>query len=183
MARLCPSNRYLIWGIAFSGIVHAIPVTLLTLKKEKLPHKLSEVITIEVISSSPVSNAPTASPEATKNTSSKDKTIESSRQTVTPSEELKTSPSIEKPEALHLETSTSYRKPDYPEEARLLEIEGTVIIVATIASSGKIKTAHAQEPKPHPILEESALEQIKSWSFPPSASERTITIPIKFELE
>jgi len=75
------------------------------------------------------------------------------------------------------------RKPFYPEEARLLGIEGTVMVKLTINPDGTIQEARPLEPRTHPLLEQAALSQIKGWKFSASSSSYSITVPIKFELE
>jgi periplasmic protein TonB len=74
------------------------------------------------------------------------------------------------------------RKPHYPEEARLLGIEGTVMLEITLSPQGHVVSVRALGPRAHPLLEDSALKQIKSWRFPPSLTKRSLKVPVKFEL-
>lgn len=75
------------------------------------------------------------------------------------------------------------QKPEYPEEARLLGIEGTVTLEITLSPQGKVIGLKSLEPKAHPILEKAAQDQVQTWQFPASDHSAVHVLPIKFELE
>ncbi len=80
-------------------------------------------------------------------------------------------------------TSLCNRKPDYPEEARLLGIEGTVTLEITLSPQGKVISLKSLEPKAHPILEKAAQDQVQTWQFSASDQSSVHVLLIKFELE
>jgi protein TonB len=172
-------------SILISGIVHAIPFTLLTINHKPAPSVSTTPLFIEV---------EWQQPPAPSSHSFKSSTISTLKGSEIPPSgpppkrqgEPQLSPSSSPPftpreEAENL-TFTNH-KPLYPEEARLLGIEGTVIVRLTLCTAGKVQEAYALSPKAHPLLEQAALEQAKGWRFRISPSIHSITVPIKFELE
>jgi len=56
-------------------------------------------------------------------------------------------------------------QPRYPSAARLVKVEGIVIIEAVIDASGQIRDARVL--RGHPLLDEAALEALRRWRFEP----------------
>ncbi|MBW8308703.1 MAG: TonB family protein [Candidatus Paracaedibacteraceae bacterium] len=174
-------------SILISGIVHAIPLTFMIVNYDRLacPSPVSLTIEVNWQQSAP----PFLPPQSFKTTKVAPPTDTDSRVSThtspRPAEKQKSFlSSIPRPEIKEDENLTfTNRKPNYPEEARLLGIEGTVMVKLAINPEGTIHEAQALNPKAHPILEQSALAQIKGWRFTSSSSRHSITIPIKFELE
>lgn len=72
-------------------------------------------------------------------------------------------------------------KPIYPEEARLLGIQGTVIVHLKI-ESGLLVECQVRE-SPHELLSHAAKSQLKQWTFPKSCGIIEVTVPIEFVLD
>ncbi|AIK96195.1 energy transducer TonB [Candidatus Odyssella acanthamoebae] len=174
-------------SILISGIVHAIPFTLMTISDDHPSSISATPLTIEVDwQQSSALQLPLQPPKRSAVANSKESESPPSNNPPKRQTDIQLSSSsstpftpVEKGENL---TFTNH-KPLYPEEARLLGIEGTVMLKFTLCPDGKIQDVQALDPRAHPILEQAALEQVKGWRFHASPSNHSITVPIKFELE
>ncbi|MGA2509289.1 MAG: energy transducer TonB [Candidatus Acidiferrales bacterium] len=74
--------------------------------------------------------------------------------------------------------------PDYPQIARTANITGTVVVLVTIDSDGKVTDAQVTGNHKWVLLERSAVDNIRLWTFakPPSAP-YTETIAYDYELD
>jgi protein TonB len=57
--------------------------------------------------------------------------------------------------------------PDYPLEAKLVRLEGTVVLRAVIDSSGEVAEVNAVSGPP--LLESAAVDAVKHWQYRPYA--------------
>jgi len=78
--------------------------------------------------------------------------------------------------------------PIYPEVARKLGYEGLVVILATVGTDGRCQKAEVKESSNYEILDQSALNAIKEWTFIPAKKngkpiEGQIEIPVRFKLK
>lgn len=77
--------------------------------------------------------------------------------------------------------------PIYPRVAREAGWEGTVILRITVEPTGRASAVEIRKSSGYPILDQAAVEAVKSWQFRP-ASDGTIPIrtrvdiPVKFDL-
>jgi protein TonB len=55
--------------------------------------------------------------------------------------------------------------PEYPRFARINNIEGTVVIAATIDTDGRV--TYPRIVKSFPMLDQAALDAVKQWEFKP----------------
>jgi TonB family protein len=161
------SRSYLL-GTLLSGTVHAVPLIILSLTGEQ------DLLPIQVV---PISLEFVAPPEETpKATETKPQTTKSKSETQLP----KTTET----EPLSLMTAQDVishnPKPLYPEEARLLGIQG-IVTVELIIERGVLISARIEN-SPHDLLSHAALTQLKKWSFPKTCRKTTILVPIDFEL-
>jgi len=77
--------------------------------------------------------------------------------------------------------------PPYPEEARRLKQEGTVLLRAEVDSQGKVASVSLARSSGFSLLDESARSTIEKWLFKPArmagiAVSTTVEIPVQFEL-
>jgi len=61
---------------------------------------------------------------------------------------------------------TKHVPPEYPADAREHGVQGTVIIEATIAQDGSVKSARVV--RSIPLLDAAALAAVKQWEFLPT---------------
>ncbi|MBR9970948.1 energy transducer TonB [Magnetospirillum sulfuroxidans] len=78
-------------------------------------------------------------------------------------------------------------KPPYPTLARRRGLEGVVILMVRVDELGHVATLNVQRSSGHSVLDQSALETVKSWRFVPARRaghtvEAAIEIPIRFAL-
>ena len=78
-------------------------------------------------------------------------------------------------------------KPDYPEEARTGEMEGTVIIEVLVGNDGYVKRAKIVESSGYDILDKAAKEAARDCEFTPGEHEGElvrvwVSIPFTFSL-
>ncbi len=71
-------------------------------------------------------------------------------------------------------------KPVYPEEARIIGIEGDVL-VEVIFEDGYLISCKVIE-SPHDLLSNAARQQISQWVFPKTKQRMTLKIPVEFQL-
>ena len=69
----------------------------------------------------------------------------------------------------------------YPDTARVLHIEGTVFVQATIGTDGFVQVAMVTK-SDNELLNEAALNAVVRYEFKPLPRECKVTIPIKFKL-
>ncbi len=161
------SRSYLL-GTLLSGTVHAVPLILLSLTEgPDLPPIQVVPISLEFIA------PPTETPKATE---TKPQTKKSKSETP--------SPHITETAPLPLMTAQDVMshnpKPLYPEEARLLGIQG-IVTVELIIEKGELISARIQS-SPHDLLSHAALTQLKKWSFPKTCRKTVVLVPFDFEL-
>jgi protein TonB len=78
--------------------------------------------------------------------------------------------------------------PDYPEIARLREIEGRVVLEAIVDREGQIES-EIKVLKSVAVLDKAAIEALKHWRFTPGRDENgqavrvILEVPIRFMLE
>lgn len=78
-------------------------------------------------------------------------------------------------------------RPLYPRMAREQGWHGKVVLRTHITAKGTVKDATVQESSGFPLLDESAVQAIKGWSFEPAkngefAVASTVDLPIRFDL-
>ncbi len=79
-------------------------------------------------------------------------------------------------------------KPNYPRSARKRGYEGEVKLKVLVLENGKVGKIVVALPSGHEILDQSALEAVKSWTFIPSKKNGKeisswVTVPITFQLK
>jgi len=70
--------------------------------------------------------------------------------------------------------------PAYPDLARHLKIEGTVVVEAVVDPAGKVTEAKAVTGSK--VLSYAAEEAVRKWTFVPAPEKSTETVEIKFSL-
>lgn len=70
--------------------------------------------------------------------------------------------------------------PNYPEIARRMHIEGTVVVELTAMPDGSVKDVHALSG--HPLLVQAAEDCVSHWRFLPTAKAERGTISILFTI-
>jgi TonB family protein len=78
-------------------------------------------------------------------------------------------------------------RPLYPRMAREQGWQGKVVLRAYITAEGTVKHATVQESSGFPVLDESAVQAVKTWAFVPAkngefAVASTVALPIRFDL-
>lgn len=68
--------------------------------------------------------------------------------------------------------------PQYPEIAKKMNLHGTVKLKIWITAEGTIRKL--EYIGGHPLLAESALRAVKSWTYTPAAQQSEMTVEIKF---
>jgi len=72
--------------------------------------------------------------------------------------------------------------PEYPREAVLAQEQGTVVVVFTVGTNGRVTSAIASSPSPWEILNQAAVRRIRqAWRFSPGPV-RTYQVAIQFQL-
>jgi TonB family protein len=70
--------------------------------------------------------------------------------------------------------------PAYPELAKKMHLEGTVILQITIRSDGKIGTVAILAG--HPLLRGAAENAVHQWRYTPAPEETVSTVQVNFQL-
>lgn len=83
--------------------------------------------------------------------------------------------------------SAHNKPPRYPSEARRKGIEGTVVLDVEIAETGKVSGLNITDSSGSALLDNAAIEAVKSWTFEPSVAgarlqASTVRLPIRFVL-
>jgi len=104
------------------------------------------------------------------------------RDNVATPEPLKRPVSITKPVAVLRKTH-----PEYPKKARRRELEGTVILLATISPQGHIEKLSLDKSSGHSILDNAATQAVENWTFSPAVvsgepTRASLTVPVRFSL-
>jgi TonB family protein len=78
-------------------------------------------------------------------------------------------------------------RPLYPRMAREQGWQGKVVLRTHITANGTVKNATVQESSGFSLLDESAVQSVKGWSFEPAkngefAVASTVDLPIRFDL-
>ncbi len=78
-------------------------------------------------------------------------------------------------------------RPLYPRMAREQGWQGKVVLRTQITADGKVTSATVQESSGFSLLDESAVQSVKGWSFEPAkngefAVASTVDLPIRFDL-
>ncbi len=78
--------------------------------------------------------------------------------------------------------------PYYPEEAKRLGQQGLVILNVIVNNKGKAKSVNLELSAGYHLLDESAVQAVKSWRFKPAMIsgvpiESEVEVPIRFKLE
>ena len=71
--------------------------------------------------------------------------------------------------------------PSYPPYSRRNHQEGSIVVEFCVNSSGRVTAAFAKNPSQWPLLNQTAVRTVMSWSFPPGdfiTLERTIVFKL-----
>ena len=76
-------------------------------------------------------------------------------------------------------------KPPYPEQARAQKLEGVVLLLVSVDTSGRVTDASIHQGSGHAILDRAALEAVRAWRFTPARQgdrviPATVELPIRF---
>lgn len=83
---------------------------------------------------------------------------------------------------------TKAERPPYPQFAREQGWEGTVVLRIRVNQGGSVDLVKTQKSSGFPILDESAVQSVKSWKFEPAKDgefsiSSTVDLPIRFDLD
>lgn len=83
---------------------------------------------------------------------------------------------------------TKYKRPPYPQIAREQGWEGTVVLRIKVNRGGSVDAITTRKSSGFPILDDSALQSVKKWTFKPAkdgefAIPATVDLPIRFDLD
>ena len=89
------------------------------------------------------------------------------------------------------EVRAAYRvnpKPAYPRQALMRNWTGKVILRVHVAADGSVGSVSVQESSGHDILDEAAVDAVKTWRFNPAKRNGQpvavwATVPITFRLQ
>jgi protein TonB len=78
--------------------------------------------------------------------------------------------------------------PQYPALAARLKWEGTVLLRVRVLSNGKVDAVEVAKSSGHKVLDEQAMETVRTWVFTPSKRGATpidgwATVPIEFKVD
>jgi TonB family protein len=84
-------------------------------------------------------------------------------------------------------TPLNIQHPPYPRRARESGWQGRVILQLSITPHGKVMTADIHESSGYSLLDDSAIQAAKNWTFEPAKNggfpmASTVNIPIQFDL-
>lgn len=79
-------------------------------------------------------------------------------------------------------------RPPYPQFAREQGWEGTVVLRIRVNQGGSVDSVKTQKSSGFPILDESAVQSVKSWIFIPAKDGEfsipvTVDLPVRFDLD
>ncbi len=72
-------------------------------------------------------------------------------------------------------------QPTYPELARRMAVKGTVKLMVTVGTNGKVKTTKVVGG--HPVLVGASEDAIRRWKFEPAAEESTGIVEFTFQAD
>ncbi len=77
---------------------------------------------------------------------------------------------------------------EYPRRARTRGYQGTVVLEVLVDRQGKVNDIRILSSSGHTILDSSALNSVKNWSFEPGRKgqehiEMWVRVPVRFKLE
>lgn len=80
----------------------------------------------------------------------------------------------------------SGERPDYPEIARIANVEGTVVVEALVDEKGRVFAVDVVD-SVHPALDAATVEAVSKWTFKPALKDgtpvmRVVRIPVDFKL-
>lgn len=70
-------------------------------------------------------------------------------------------------------------QPSYPELARRMSVKGTVKLLVTVGSNGKVKSTKVVGG--HPVLVGASEDAIRRWKFDPASEETTGIVEFTFQ--
>ena len=81
----------------------------------------------------------------------------------------------------------SSTEPDYPEDARAAEIEGTVVVGMTVSVDGGVSSAWVIASSGYDSLDQAAVNAVYNWRFVPAKNggipiEVNTRVPVTFHL-
>lgn len=168
------------FGVLFSGIVHAIPLVVISLTAA---HNISPLQVIPIEFKFEEQNLPTLAVDSMPDPQKpmvKSQTLDKINASTDNSVTCKQPSLLNEPEATVQNVVLDNDKPLYPEEARLLGVHG-IVKIEIVIERGILLSAKIQE-SPHNLLSSAALEKIRQWTFPNHCRRTTLVIPIEFEL-
>ena len=76
--------------------------------------------------------------------------------------------------------------PEYPEAARIKNLQGTVVVEALVDENGKVFAADVVQAV-HRTLDQAAVEAVSNWTFEPAMKDgkavmKVVQIPVAFNL-
>lgn len=79
-------------------------------------------------------------------------------------------------------------KPAYPVTAKRMGMEGAVMLKVLVSRDGKALEIEIAQPSGYELLDKSAVEAVRNWSFIPahqgdSPSEEWVKVPVAFHLK
>jgi len=94
------------------------------------------------------------------------------------------------PEAVVVQARPRYRDnppPPYPEPARRRQLEGTVVLEVQVSTEGRVNGLVVHGSSGHRMLDETALEAVRSWLFEPGRRgglpmAMKVLVPVRFGL-
>jgi len=72
-------------------------------------------------------------------------------------------------------------QPTYPELARRMSVKGTVKLMVTVGTNGKVKSTKVVGG--HPVLVGASEDAIRRWKFEPAADEATGIVEFTFQAD
>ncbi|MFZ0612965.1 MAG: energy transducer TonB [Desulfobacterales bacterium] len=89
------------------------------------------------------------------------------------------------------EAQPEYRKNpplEYPQRARTRGYQGTVVLEVLVDRHGKVSDIRVLSSSGHAILDSSAMNSVRNWSFEPGRKgqervEMWVRVPVRFRLE
>jgi protein TonB len=78
--------------------------------------------------------------------------------------------------------------PAYPAAARAQKLAGTVLLVVSVDTRGKVAAARVAHTSGHPLLDHAAVSAVHNWTFVPATLNDVpvaaqVEVPIRFRLE
>jgi TonB family protein len=85
-------------------------------------------------------------------------------------------------------TRRNYVAPEYPRAARRRNITGSVDVVFTVTTDGKVRSAEILRAEPEETFDDAALDAVTQWRFEPyiengAAVEKRTAVRLAFDLQ